>query len=419
MADSNKLRIAVTGGGLAGAAIANALFRQLHLDVHIYESALEFSERGQAIGLAINAQRALARLLPDDEAVLQRAGAVTMHSTRIIMGSGPAAGTEVIDFAEENPGKTIHRAALLHELLAPMPPEIMHANKKLSIIEEHSNTLVLHFTDGSTAETDALIGADGLFGCVRSHVLGADHPSTKPVAAGWTGTRNLIPYDIASKKLGSELFQEDRVYGWIGEGGLFMHNVLNDGKMVQCMGSSIDRNPSSERRRSIDRQHLEDAFSTWLNGPIATKMIDLLLDQESPAVFAQWEHRDASSYVKGNVCVAGDAAHAMTPWQGSGGAMALEDAVVLGALLAQVHSRSQIADAFRAYDAIRRPRTQHIAASSRLTGRIMTGLVPEIGTDPEKLRAALKDRWEYIYDFDLDKHVDEAVSLLQGRSIRE
>lgn len=85
MGSSDKLRVAVNGGGLAGAAIVNALFRQPHLDVHIYESAPEFSERGQAIGLAINAQRALARLLPDAENVLQRAGAVPMHSTRILM----------------------------------------------------------------------------------------------------------------------------------------------------------------------------------------------------------------------------------------------------------------------------------------------------------------------------------------------
>ncbi|KAL9621525.1 MAG: hypothetical protein Q9160_004055 [Pyrenula sp. 1 TL-2023] len=243
------MRVAVTGGGLAGAAIINALFREPHLDVHKFESASEFSERGQAIGLAINAQRALARLLPD---------------------------------AEDRPA-------------------------------------------------------------------GLEHV-------------NLVSYDKVSSKLGKKLFEEDRQYGWIGEGGLFMHDVLNDGQMVQCVGTSIDRNPSSERGRSIDRQYLENAFSEWLNGPVAGDMIDLLLDQENPAVFAQREHHDAAYYVKDNICIACDAAHGMTPWQGSGAAMALEDVVVLGALFTQRHSRSQIAGALRAYDAIRRPRTQQIAA---------------------------------------------------------
>ena len=84
-----KLRIAITGGGLAGAAIANALVRQPHLDVHIYESAPVFSERGMAVNLSINAQRALAAIVPDGDAVglLRRAGAVPLHSARVMMVS--------------------------------------------------------------------------------------------------------------------------------------------------------------------------------------------------------------------------------------------------------------------------------------------------------------------------------------------
>ena len=80
-----KLRIAISGGGLAGAAIANALFRQPHLDVHVYESAAEFMESGQAVGIAINAQRALSMIVPDAEDLFQRAGAIPKSSTRIMI----------------------------------------------------------------------------------------------------------------------------------------------------------------------------------------------------------------------------------------------------------------------------------------------------------------------------------------------
>jgi salicylate hydroxylase len=103
----------------------------------------------------------------------------------------------------------------------------------------------------------------------------------------------------------------------------------------------------------------------------------------------------------------------MTPWQGSGAAMALEDAVVLGALFAQIRTSDQIGSVFRAYDFVRRPRSQRIAASSRLTGQIMSGLVKDIGTDPDKMREALKNRWDFIHGFDLDDHVDEALLTLQ------
>ena len=82
---TRKLRIAITGGGLAGATLANALLDQPHLDIHIYESAPEFSERGAAVGLAVNAQRALAEIIPSATELLDRAGAVPMNSTRVVI----------------------------------------------------------------------------------------------------------------------------------------------------------------------------------------------------------------------------------------------------------------------------------------------------------------------------------------------
>ena len=80
-----RLRIAIIGGGLAGATLANALFDHPHLDIHMIESAPEFSERGAASGLAVNAQRALAGFNPSANALLDRAGAVPMNSTRVVI----------------------------------------------------------------------------------------------------------------------------------------------------------------------------------------------------------------------------------------------------------------------------------------------------------------------------------------------
>jgi salicylate hydroxylase len=85
MAPTHKIRVAISGGGLAGAAAARALLHQSHLEVHIYESAPEFSERGLGIGMAINAQRAMKHLVGDVDDFFSRAGAVSMNSTRIMM----------------------------------------------------------------------------------------------------------------------------------------------------------------------------------------------------------------------------------------------------------------------------------------------------------------------------------------------
>lgn len=109
----------------------------------------------------------------------------------------------------------------------------------------------------------------------------------------------------------------------------------------------------------------------------------------------------------------GDAAHAMTPWQGSGAAMALEDAVILGRLFAHIKSPSEIKQILEVYDKIRRPRTQRVAQSSRLTGKLLCGNQEDVGLDPLEMQVALKDRWNYIHDFDLDSHVEDAIRALQ------
>ena len=81
MADT-PTRLAIIGGGLAGVTLANALIRIPHLDVHVYEAAPEFSERGAAVGIAKNALAALRHIFPSVDELLARAGAVPQRSAR-------------------------------------------------------------------------------------------------------------------------------------------------------------------------------------------------------------------------------------------------------------------------------------------------------------------------------------------------
>ena len=102
----------------------------------------------------------------------------------------------------------------------------------------------------------------------------------------------------------------------------------------------------------------------------------------------------------------------MTPWQGSGAAQAIEDAMILRALFATIKTPEQLDSALQAYDEVRRPRTQRIVESSRITGQIMTGQGDGIGVDAEKMGEALSARWGFIYDFDLGKHKADALAAL-------
>jgi salicylate hydroxylase len=70
----------------------------------------------------------------------------------------------------------------------------------------------------------------------------------------------------------------------------------------------------------------------------------------------------------GRIGLIGDAAHPMLPHLAQGGALALEDALVLGALLGE--EGADVAASFRRFEAERRGRAQSIAAHSHRNGVI-------------------------------------------------
>jgi 2-polyprenyl-6-methoxyphenol hydroxylase-like FAD-dependent oxidoreductase len=75
-----------------------------------------------------------------------------------------------------------------------------------------------------------------------------------------------------------------------------------------------------------------------------------------------------SSYVDSPVVLLGDAAHAITPDLGQGAALALEDAVVLTAALAD--QPDNISAALTRYDLARRERTQRLVRISAHIGQV-------------------------------------------------
>jgi 2-polyprenyl-6-methoxyphenol hydroxylase-like FAD-dependent oxidoreductase len=74
------------------------------------------------------------------------------------------------------------------------------------------------------------------------------------------------------------------------------------------------------------------------------------------------------TFAVGRIALLGDAAHAVTPDLGQGGAMALEDATELTAALTR--EAQDVPRALAAYDAARRPRTQSLVRASARVARI-------------------------------------------------
>jgi len=110
----------------------------------------------------------------------------------------------------------------------------------------------------------------------------------------------------------------------------------------------------------------------------------------------------------------GDAAHSMTPWQGAGAGQAIEDAMILDAVLQAVRDPTQLNAAFRAYDEVRRPRTQQVVASAKITGSITCGRGPGVGMDVNKLRQARSNRWKFIHGLDMKEHKKAALQAMHS-----
>ena len=74
---------------------------------------------------------------------------------------------------------------MLRELF---PAERYHLGKELQRIDEKGERIIAHFANGSAAEGDLLIGADGFRSTVRSQVL----PEVRPLYAGYVAWRGLV-----------------------------------------------------------------------------------------------------------------------------------------------------------------------------------------------------------------------------------
>jgi len=114
-------------------------------------------------------------------------------------------------------------------------------------------------------------------------------------------------------------------------------------------------------------------FKDW-----GSDIMELLKTINKPEKLALFDSRPANTYTKGLLCLLGDAAHASTPHQEGGAAMALEDASTVGYLLQKAHDPRGIKQAFRVFSKVRRARTQRLVLAGRLfeftSGGIMNNI---------------------------------------------
>ncbi|KAH8767518.1 hypothetical protein F5883DRAFT_74640 [Diaporthe sp. PMI_573] len=119
----NRIRVAIAGGGIAGATLFYALRRHRHLDVHIFEAAPKFREAGASVGIHHNAFRALALISPDAVACLEAAGAFKLDGFTASMAAGDDQGRTITLVGEEG-GICVEHVMPLEFMIAPAGREL-------------------------------------------------------------------------------------------------------------------------------------------------------------------------------------------------------------------------------------------------------------------------------------------------------
>lgn len=341
----------VIGCGIGGPAAALALERA-GLNPILFEAYPSGAEQvGSFLNLSSNGLDAL-RTIGAHRPVLE-AGFPT---PRMVMWShtGRKLGEVANGMPLEDGTRTITiRRGLLHRALrdeaARRGIRILFS-KRLVRTRLERGQVIAEFEDGSAAEGDLLVGADGLHSTVR-RLVDAGNPSPR-----YTGQLS-----IAGIAPGAPHRPEADSYLMIfGRRAFFGCATSPSGETYWF--ANVD---AAEREAALSAPEWSARLLALFEGDAgpARALIGATGDQlgaypifDMPRV-PTW-HRDLTVLL-------GDAIHATSPSAGQGAAMAIEDAVSLARWL---RDAPRIGDAFTAYEAERRRRVEKVVTYSRRVG---------------------------------------------------
>lgn len=193
MQSSPKFSVAIIGGGIGGLSLALGLLDLGNIDVQIYESAPKFSEVGLGVNVSPNAQRALSMISPNALEAYTKEATPNMWQSHAQVFTTAVAGFKdedenrvIIRLENETGQRSVHRANFLENLVQHIPKERAHFNKRLVGIDQYqwAEKVTMRFQDGTTAQADCVVGADGIHSHVRKELFGEESSWVNPKYTG-------------------------------------------------------------------------------------------------------------------------------------------------------------------------------------------------------------------------------------------
>jgi 6-hydroxynicotinate 3-monooxygenase len=359
-------RIAVIGAGLGGATAA-ALLQREGFQVRVYEQARLFERIGAGIHVSANVMKVLRHL--DAEHRLSQIGihpdsfTSRKWDTGEILFELPLGNTGVQNYGASY--ITVHRHDLHAAILEKVQPGTIEFGKRLTHVKLDGAVVRLRFDDGSAADADLVIGADGVNSKLREAVAG---PS-KSRFTGAVAHRAIYP----SALLGMEV--RNCTKWWGPNSHILIYYIEQSRNEIYLVTSAKGEWHSQASWDFCTREEVASAFEGF--HPEVRKVI------ETAPEITKWPILDIEpidAWSKDRLVLLGDACHAMMPYMASGAAMAIEDASVLARCL---FKSDDYTAAFALYQTTRMPRVNK---------------VQRISAENSFLRFPTDPTWVFAYD---------------------
>ena len=348
-------RVAVLGAGPAGMAAALGALRAGH-DVVVYERYREARPAGNILNLWPPPLKALRALGVDTEDL----GAPTHSQFRNVQGKVRVDVKLDEDVQRAYNGGFIGllRPELYERMLAVIPDGVIRFGQQVERIEQDERAVTLHFADGSTAEHEILVGADGIDSLVRRTLWG-DAPKREHrlhIFGGFTFA------DVAGTIPNKSIISHSRTVqgSWTS-----IRHKGRDGHQWWVLTATDPDAPAPADLK---------AAATALGAEFAAPLPGLI-EATEPENVQRWVLRDRPAlkqWSKGRATLVGDAAHPTSPYAAYGAGMSIEDGYFLGVALRGVDltDPDAVARALQSYEDPRKPHTAKQVQMAWMLGKV-------------------------------------------------
>ena len=280
------------------------------------------------------------------------------------------------------PHCTGHRASLaggLYEGCQKQPAIKFHLGSTLLSVDafEPEAAFTIKASDGNAYQlkADILLAADGVKSITRDALLKKINISMEAEDTGQAAYRILLRREMmASDPEMMALLDSNQVTRWIGEKRHWICYPIASHTIYNMSSIQPDVNfaaaPSATYTTKGSKEAMLKVFSDFC--PVIQRMLNLVPEGE----VCEWKlrmHKVLPTWSYGSVAFVGDACHPTLPHLNQGAAQAIEDAAVLGEVLAMLPNTSAeaINRSLKVYELIRKDRVTTLVDLAALSGRTL------------------------------------------------